>query len=302
MLNEKRIKIIIIVSLFLLESFVWTVNGPNHSWSLGIIGGADGPTSIITGDHKNDNKQETGDLPDQAEENQNQPGQQPGSDHPGGSGDLNTPEQNMNDPQENSEDGSQSLQEAEDAGLLILVNKQHSIDKNYKPDDLKEIKSYAPGRDPSTRYMRAEAADAFENMVDKAAEEGVELKMTTAYRSYGFQKLLFDNYVKKEGEEAANKYSAKPGESEHQTGLAADVSSPSVDFQLSNEYGETTEGKWLAHHAHEFGFIIRFPKGKEDITGYQYEPWHIRYVGLAAAKEIYEQNLTLEEYLQENNL
>jgi D-alanyl-D-alanine carboxypeptidase len=138
-------------------------------------------------------------------------------------------------------------------------------------------------------------------MVDKAGQEGIVLKMTTAYRSYDFQKILFDSYVEKEGEEAANKYSAKPGQSEHQTGLSVDVSSPSVGYQLSNEYGETPEGKWLAGHAHEFGFIIRFPKGKEDITGYQYEPWHIRYVGRAAAEEIYKEGLTLEEFLQENH-
>jgi D-alanyl-D-alanine carboxypeptidase len=132
--------------------------------------------------------------------------------------------------------------------------------------------------------------------------DGVELKMTTAYRSYDFQKILYDSYVSREGEAAANKYSAKPGQSEHQTGLAADVSSPSVDYQLSNDYGRTAEGKWLAENAHRFGFIIRFPEGKEEITGYQHEPWHIRYVGRAAAKEIYERNLTLEEFLLLNGI
>jgi D-alanyl-D-alanine carboxypeptidase len=150
--------------------------------------------------------------------------------------------------------------------------------------------------------MRAEAAEAFHRMVDKAAEDGVELKMTTAYRSYDFQKILFDSYVEKEGEEQANTFSAKPGQSEHQTGLAVDVSSPSVDYQLSDDYGKTKEGKWIADQAYRFGFILRFPKGKEDITGYQYEPWHLRYVGLAAAKEIHEEGLTLEEFLQKNNI
>jgi D-alanyl-D-alanine carboxypeptidase len=195
-----------------------------------------------------------------------------------------------------------TAEEAAEKGMLILVNKSHPIDKDYKPDDLVKIKYFVSDRSETTRYMRAEAAEAFHNLVDKAAENGMELKMTTAYRSYNFQKILFDNYVAKEGEEAANQYSARPGQSEHQTGLSVDVTSPSVDYQLSDDYGNAEEGKWLAENAYRFGFIIRFPKGKEEITGYQYEPWHIRYVGLTAAKEIYEQNLTLEEYLQKNNI
>ena len=283
MLNEKRIKMIIIITLCFMEFFVWTVNGPNNSWSLGIIGGTDGPASIFIGKpgKSEDGKAFESGITDQNAERQIELGG------------------NDNEPAKNSEDRDQSLKEAHEKGLLLLVNKENSIDKDYKPDDLKKIKYFMPDRDPSTRYMRAESADAFHQLVDKAAEDGIELKMTTAYRSYDFQKLLFDSYVEKEGEAAANKYSAKPGQSEHQTGLAVDVSSPSVDYQLSNEYGETKEGKWIARHAHEFGFILRFPKGKEDITGYQYEPWHIRYVGLTAAKEIYNQKTTLEEYLQE---
>lgn len=291
MLNEKRIKLIIIISLLLIETFVWTANGSNNSWSLGIIGGADGPTTIIVGeggDKPEDEKPSIGEQPDQNTEEQ--------------------PDQNLEEqgdehgfPPEDTRDREVSLKEASEKGLLLLVNKENSIDKDYKPDDLVKIKYFVTDRSETTRYMRAEAADAFHQMVDKAAADGIELKMTTAYRSYDFQKILFDSYVEKEGEEAANQYSAKPGQSEHQTGLSVDVSSPSVDYQLSNDYDKTEEGKWLADNAHRFGFIIRFPKGKEEITGYQYEPWHIRYVGLAAAKEIYEQNLTLEEFLEEMN-
>jgi zinc D-Ala-D-Ala carboxypeptidase len=196
----------------------------------------------------------------------------------------------------------EALQDAQDKGLLILVNKEHAIDKNYVPEDLRAIKYFASDRSAETRYMRAEAATAFNQLVEAAAKDNIELKMTTAYRSYSFQKNLFENYVKKEGEEAANRYSAKPGESEHQTGLAVDVSAESVDYQLTEAFGETKEGKWLVKHAYEYGFILRYPKEKEDITGYLYEPWHIRYVGLFAAKEIYEQGVTLEEYLDENNI
>lgn len=297
MLNEKRLKSLIVISLLVIEIFVWTVNGAGNSWSLGFLGGADGP-GAITGEENSPPDTEENEKPD----GNNPPEEEPIDDeNPSGGG--NTPDEENGD--KNPEpimDLAKTLKEAEERGLLILVNKEHSVDQNYKPKDLVKIRYFVSDRSEATRYMRAEAADAFHRLVEQAADEGNELRMTTAYRSYSFQKILFDNYVAKEGEEAANRYSARPGQSEHQTGLAVDVSSPSVGYQLTGEYGGTKEGKWLAEHAHEFGFIIRFPKEKEDITGYLYEPWHIRYVGLAAAKEIYEKNLTLEEFLQEYGL
>lgn len=269
MQNEKKTKTIIIIALFLIEIFVWATNGSGDSWPFGHFEGNAEPPAIIG----------SSDEP-------------LGEDRPDQSG-YPTPDNSNRE---------KALEEAETKGLLILVNKDHPIDQDYKPNDLMEVKYYAPDRDKATRYMRAEAAEAFDMLVDKAAAEGVVIKMTTAYRSYNFQKILFDSYVEKEGVEKANTYSAKPGQSEHQTGLSVDVSSPSVDYQLSNDYGKTAEGKWLADNAYRFGFILRFPQGKENITGYQYEPWHIRYVGLAAAKEIYEQGLTLEEYLLKNGI
>ncbi|MDO4553258.1 MAG: M15 family metallopeptidase, partial [Bacillota bacterium] len=189
-------------------------------------------------------------------------------------------------------------EEAEAQGVLLLVNKQHPLSPDYRPEDLTSIKYYAADRSESGRYMRAEAAEAFHRLVETAAaEEGYTIVMTTAYRSYSFQKILWDNYVAQDGEALASTYSARPGTSEHQTGLAVDVSSPSVNYRLTREYGETAEGAWLRENAHRFGFIIRFPQGKEEITGYNYEPWHLRYVGEEAAAEIYEQGITLEEYL-----
>lgn len=286
MFNEKRIKILVIVSLLIIETFVWTASGSTDSQSLGIIGGSDGPTSIYIGksgenpglpdSQEPENGQAEGDRPEVSEDSSDQP---------------------QADPNHEKE-----LKEAESKGLLLLVNKQHPVSPDYMPEDLREIRDFVPDRSPETRYMRAEAADAFHNMVEQAAQDGVEIKMTTAYRSYGFQKLLFDSYVEKQGEEKANTFSAKPGQSEHQTGLAIDVSSPSVDYQLSDDYGKTEEGKWVADHAYRFGFILRFPEGKEDITGYQYEPWHLRYVGHYVAKEIHDQDLTLEEYLDRYNV
>lgn len=323
MLNEKRIKALIIVSLLLIESFVWIVNGPNNSWSLGFFGGDGGHASVDqpggnAGGGQPQDENNSGQPPGEPlPNNGGQPASNDGQPDPGS---VQPPAQNDDSqsgpnpgegngqadaagyPPADNPDRNLALKEAEDKGLLILVNKEHPVDKDYKPDDLVKIRDFVPDRSETTRYMRSEAAVAFEMLVGKAAEDGVVIKMTTAYRSYDFQKVLFDNYVEKEGEEKANTFSAKPGQSEHQTGLAVDVSSPSVDYQLSDDYGKTKEGKWLSDNAYRFGFILRFPKGKEDITGYQYEPWHLRYVGLTAAKEIHEQGITLEEYLQENGL
>jgi zinc D-Ala-D-Ala carboxypeptidase len=196
----------------------------------------------------------------------------------------------------------QALESAKKQGFLILVNKQHPIEQEYKPDDLAAMKYYVSDREKSGRYMREPAAVAFSQLVETALLNGIKLKMTTAYRSYDYQKIIYDNYVNQFGEEEANRFSAKPGQSEHQTGLAVDVSSSSVDYELVETFGDTPEGKWLAKNAHEFGFILRYPKGKEDITGYIYESWHLRYVGLFAANEIYQQGVTLEEYLVENGI
>ena len=281
MFNEKRIKGFIIISLLLIESFVWIVNGPNNFWSFGFFDRSGGT------------------IAEENTENGGGPENKPASEDPAGG---DEPEDSQLYPPQDDRERMAALEEAAGKGLLILVNKENPIDRDHKPDDLEKIRYYAPDRSETTRYMRSEAADAFHRLVESAAMEGVELKMTTAYRSYDFQKILYDGYVDREGEEAANKFSAKPGQSEHQTGLSADVSSPSVDYQLSNDYGRTAEGKWLADNAHRFGFIIRFPAGKETITGYQYEPWHVRYVGLTAAKEIHEQNLTLEEFLLLNGI
>jgi D-alanyl-D-alanine carboxypeptidase len=283
MTKEKKIKSIIIISLILIEAFVWIVYNFTDSWSLGIIGGADGPTKVIVGKVNNTPKGGNhSQKPDVI------------------AGDKNDSSLDEGKATENNDKRKQLLKEDIEKGLLIIVNKENSLAMDYKPDDLKEIKYFAPDRTEASRYMRAEAADAFHQMVDKATEADIEIKMTTAYRSYHFQKVLYDNYVAREGQVMADTFSAKPGQSEHQTGLAVDVSSPSVGYQLSNEYGEKVEGKWLAENAYRFGFILRFPKGKEHITGFQYEPWHLRYVGLTAAKEIHEQGLSLEEYLQQN--
>ena len=180
---------------------------------------------------------------------------------------------------------------------LMLVNKHNPTPDGYEPPDRIRPDYTASNREASGQYMTREAADAFNALAADAASQGYEIVVTTAYRNYGFQSTLYNNYVAKDGQAAADTYSARPGYSEHQTGLSADVSSPSVNYSLTQDYINTAEGKWLAENCYRYGFIIRFPDGAEDITGYTYEPWHIRYVGQENAKQIYEQGITLEEFL-----
>ncbi len=181
--------------------------------------------------------------------------------------------------------------------ILVLVNKEYALDENYVPADLVRLNYCAADRSSEWQAMTREAADAFNKMAEDALAEGHEIVVTTAYRSYNFQNYLYNSYVEKEGQAAADTFSAKPGKSEHQTGLAADVSSASVNYRLTAAFGDTEEGKWLAENCYKYGFIMRYREGKESITGYVYEPWHVRYVGQKAAKEIWEKDLTLEEYL-----
>ncbi|BAC12486.1 carboxypeptidase [Oceanobacillus iheyensis HTE831] len=182
---------------------------------------------------------------------------------------------------------------------LALVNKEFSLPADYIPDDLVIPNVPFPfTEDIPKKYMRQAAADALEELFADALEENLELYAQSGYRSYDRQDNIFAANAAENGEKHANTFSARPGESEHQTGLAMDVTSPEVNFNLVTEFGETKEGKWVKENAANYGFIIRFPEGKEDITKYQFEPWHLRYVGHKAAEEIMNQDITLEEYLE----
>lgn len=183
------------------------------------------------------------------------------------------------------------------ADTLILVNKHNRAPAVpvalVKPD-------VTPTREglEENIYMQPEAAAALEELFAGAAQEGIILYATSGFRSYSTQKAIFERKLEKMSERAANASVAKPGYSEHQTGLAMDVEGhSSLGSGLVEDFGETPEGKWLAEHCHEYGYIIRYPKGKTDITGYIYEPWHIRYVGKEAAAEIVALDVTFEEYI-----
>lgn len=155
---------------------------------------------------------------------------------------------------------------------ILLVNKQHGLPVNF-----------GGGIDPT-------ALSNLHTLQSDAQAAGFNIPTLSAYRSYETQRVLYNNYYKKDGA-LADTYSARPGHSEHQTGLAFDVGS------IDDNYGDTAAGKWLATNCMNYGFIIRYPKGKEFITGYQYEPWHIRYVGVSVATDIMNKGITLEEYL-----
>ena len=181
--------------------------------------------------------------------------------------------------------------------LWAIANKTAPLpDINYAPVHL-IVPDVAARTDKSAeeRSVRQEVAGPLKDMFAAAAAEGHSLMVGSAYRSAGLQALYFNNYVQASGPELANQYSAHPGESEHQLGLSVDISTVSRQCYLSECFISTPDGEWLANNAYKYGFFMRYPKGKEAITGYNFEPWHYRYVGIELATAIRQSGLTLEE-------
>lgn len=184
---------------------------------------------------------------------------------------------------------------------LALVNKNYFLPSNYIPHDLVQpnVEFSFAEMSLEKRLMRKEAAKSLEKMFTAAKSGGIELVAVSGYRSYSRQKSLFNAEVNRVGEDKAVQAVAVPGSSEHQTGLAMDIGTKATGLELTEGFAKTKEGKWLSVNAHRFGFILRYPKGKENVTIYEYEPWHFRYVGVKAAELIYKHNWTLEEYFHE---
>ncbi len=176
---------------------------------------------------------------------------------------------------------------ADPSGLGVLVNKHHVLPAGYVP----ELEALGAGYGYGS--LRPEAAQAFRAMADAARAEGVSLRSVSAYRSYAGQKVTYNNYLKKYKRSVVDSFSARPGHSEHQTGLALDINAASSRAHFEN----TPAFVWLKEHCAEYGFILRYDQGKEAVTGYRFEPWHYRYVGVEAAKACMEQGLCYEEYL-----
>ena len=172
----------------------------------------------------------------------------------------------------------------------MLVNKFYHLKEDYVPENIVDAsKTYAYDENSATE----ETISAFKKMYVKAKSEGLNLIITSSYRTYKDQDRIWNSYAIRESEEWADAYAARPGYSEHQTGLALDI----VTYKSTmDNFDETPEAKWLADNAYKYGFILRYPKDKENLTGYDYEPWHYRYVGVENAKKIYKEGITFEEY------
>lgn len=179
--------------------------------------------------------------------------------------------------------------------ITIIVNKVVRLSKDYEPDDLVEVDVRTSGA-TNNKQMRKEAADALKDLFDQAKKHNYILVAISGYRPYAMQERLYTNYVEKYGQSEADRFSAMPGHSEHQLGLAMDISVGSLNNSLTTGLANTPEGFWVHHNAHHFGYITRYHKGKEHITGYMYEPWHLRYVGVELATQLYLCDCTMEEY------
>ena len=186
---------------------------------------------------------------------------------------------------------------ADDADLWKIANKSQAFaNPRYQPSDLRLVSvPTLPGRGQDERSLRAVLMPDLEKLVAAARAAGVILRVGSGYRSYATQASLFASYARRHGEAAASRFSSRPGHSEHQSGLAADFAGADQTCWVDDCFEQTAAGKWLAAHAHEYGFILRYPKGKEKITGYQYEPWHFRYVGRELAGALHQSGLTMEE-------
>jgi D-alanyl-D-alanine carboxypeptidase len=184
------------------------------------------------------------------------------------------------------------------SSLWVVVNKGRVLPRDYEPAGLS-----VPGiplrfdRSNTDMSLRSDAAGALKQLSDGATKAGLRLMLSSGYRSYSEQVGLYSGYVSSYGQAAADTFSARAGYSEHQTGLAADLEPASRQCEIDACFADTPEGKWLAANAYQYGFIIRYPADKTQVTGYEYEPWHVRYVGTALSTQMHTQSIeTLEEF------
>lgn len=179
--------------------------------------------------------------------------------------------------------------------ILVLCNKYNSLPADYVPSDLVEVTGANAAA--GGLKLRKEAAEAFDRLCAGAKEAGYSIYAASTYRSYSYQKSLYNNYVASDGAAKADTYSARPGFSEHQTGLAVDVKNATTVY---DNFGSTKEYQWAKDNIHKYGFIIRYLPSTIDITGYKSEEWHFRYVGVETATAVYNSGLTYDEYYARN--
>ena len=178
-----------------------------------------------------------------------------------------------------------------------IVSKKRPLTNGYIPPDLVTPSvSLNTSKSASENTLRKDTAAALEKLFAAAKLAGIDYILASGYRSEALQATYYNNYVAKSGQAEADRYSARPGTSEHQTGMSLDVATVDRKNYLDQAFGKDPGGAWLADHAHEYGFVIRYPEGKESVTGYMYEPWHIRYVGTDLAEQLYKNKQTMEEF------
>jgi len=178
------------------------------------------------------------------------------------------------------------------SSIQKITNKSHPIDPGYIPADLTKVNVNSNG----TQYLRSEAATALTNMFEAARKDNINLYLVSGYRSYEQQLELYNTYVATDGKALADQYDAIPGACEHQLGLAVDLSDDNRNHDIDDSFESTAAYQWLLKHSYEYGYIFRFPRGKETITGIAYNPWSFRYIGVEEAKKVYDSGLTLEEF------
>ncbi|MCA9344530.1 M15 family metallopeptidase [Candidatus Saccharibacteria bacterium] len=179
----------------------------------------------------------------------------------------------------------------------IIVNKHNSIPTSYVPELTLPNIQLRLSQTSDLMKVSPQAKQPIEKLFAQAANQGINLRLASGYRSAATQESLYNSYVTDQGQAEADKFSARPGYSEHQTGLAVDLVSSNDYCFLDPCWGETKEAKWLAENAYKYGFIIRYLEGKQTITGYNYEPWHLRFLGTELATKVHQSGKTLEEYL-----
>ena len=183
------------------------------------------------------------------------------------------------------------------SSIQKITNKNHPIDSGYVPANLTIVNVNSNG----TQYLKSEAASELVKMFAAAHKDGIDLYLVSGYRSYSQQLDLYNTYVSTDGKALADSYDAIPGACEHQLGLAVDLSDGNRDHDIDDSFESTAAYQWLLKHSYEYGYILRFPRGKESITGIAYNPWSFRYIGVEEAKKVYDSGLTLEEYYKVND-
>lgn len=197
----------------------------------------------------------------------------------------------------NQEFDKQKYSINEPGSLWWIVNKTRPLPEGYTPPDLiVPAVKLRLGEDAEQMKISKQVENGLLEMFAAAEKQSITLVFGSGFRSFELQKQFYDSYVAQDGQEAADRYSARPGTSEHQTGLSFDATNIDEKCHLEVCFAETPEGKWIKDNSYKYGFIVRYPDGKENITGYQYEPWHLRYVGKELSAELYKSGLTMEEF------